>query len=76
MAQHSRHGSGTTISFGTATAWLTSSHYYQSLPLIAQIIKLLWLEIVRQGKATVGTVSGTSITFGSAVAFMGLARNC
>ena len=61
--------SGTSISFGSATAWLTSAIDYQSITFDSTNNKVIVVGNSSGGYAAVGTVSGTSISFGSAVAF-------
>ena len=61
--------SGTSISFGSATAWLTSAADYQSITFDSTNNKVVVVANSSGGYAAVGTVSGTSISFGSAVAF-------
>ncbi len=61
--------SGTSISFGSATAWLTSATDYQSITFDSTNNKVVVVGNSSGGYAAVGTVSGTSISFGSAVAF-------
>ena len=61
--------SGTSISFGSATAWHTSSSTYQSITFDSTNNKVIVVANQSGGYAAVGTVSGTSISFGSVVNF-------
>ena len=64
--------SGTSISFGTKTAF--SSAYSQSMGIAydsnAQKVVIVWYGVSGYGSSIVGTVSGTSISFGTFVNYM------
>lgn len=68
--------SGTSISFGVATSFYSSSTNYANYARIAYddtnskvVITYVDADDSNKGKAIVGTVSGTSISFGSAVTY-------
>ena len=69
--------SGTDISFGTPVTFQASNVEYTSTVYDANAQKVVIVYsdgVAEQGKAVVGTVSGTSISFGSAVVFDSTAR--
>ena len=63
--------SGTSITFGAAVTFESSSTTWTSAAYDSVNGKVVIAYRVTQGKAIVGTVSGTSISFGTAVTFSG-----
>lgn len=67
--------SGTSISFGTATVFesATTNNISMAYDANAQKVVIAYVDVVNSfyGTAIVGTVSGTSISFGTAVIFNG-----
>ena len=62
--------SGTSVSFGSATVFESSSAVYQDMAYDANSQKLvISYSASSTGKAIVGTISGTSVSFGTAVTF-------
>ena len=65
--------SGTSISFGTSVAWQSSRSYYPACTFDSNsnrvVISYSAPDNASKGTAIVGTVSGTSISFGSPVLF-------
>ena len=68
--------SGTSISFGTAVVFSSTNAHYHAMCYDSTNEKIVIASNVfspsnaQEGKAVVGTVSGTSISFGSAVTFV------
>ena len=66
--------SGTSVSFGTPVVYQSSGAYHQSIVYdpSAEKVVVAWRDSsTATGRAAVGTVSGTSISFGSTVNFVG-----
>lgn len=65
--------SGTSISFGSVVNVYTASHSYTACCFDSSVNKVLAVYneggVANAGKAIVGTVSGTSISFGSTATF-------
>jgi len=70
--------SGTSISFGSPTVFETGEAYAMSATFDStsnQVVIAYLDSVVPEGKAVVGTVSGTSISFGTAAVFNGNTQN-